>query len=269
MVKVLLVKQPKPDKVCIERFIDEMNEDEQLMKRFGELARKAYSRDICLFTNFLSLFELNLFYNIFDSLNFLNAEMFGGALYCERKIIRFGNEESPYPISCILIQPVHKKFADKLSHRDFLGALINLGIKRETLGDIIISDNNAYVFCLNSITDFIIDNLNRVKHTVIKCSQTNLIPKDIVYNIAERTLNVASMRLDVIIGEVYKYSRSQSQQILRDKKVFVNGRLCENNSYIVKHDDTITVRGMGKFIFDTVLNNTKKGRYHVLIRIFI
>ncbi len=246
-----------------------MNEDELQIKRFRELADKAYARDICLFTNFLNLNELDLFYRTITTYNYVNTDTFGGALYCERKIIRFGNLDTPYPICCIHIRPVLKKFADTLTHRDFLGALIHLGIKRETLGDILICENEAYVFCLDSIADFIIDNLDRVKHTVIKCQKTDTIPETIIYNIAERKLNVASLRLDAIIGEVYELSRSQSQQTLHDKKVFVNGRLCENNSYTVKSDDTITVRGMGKFIFGTIMNTTKKGRFNVIVKVFI
>lgn len=246
-----------------------MNETEQLIKRFQELAEKAYARDICLFTNFLSLNELDIFYQNESSFRYIDTDTFGGAMYCERKIIRFGNLDIPYPICCIHIQPVLKKFADTLTHRDFLGALINLGIKRETLGDILVCENEAYVFCLDSMAEFIIDNLDRVKHTVIKCQKTDNIPQTLLYNIAERKRNTASLRLDAVIGEVYDFSRSQSQQILKDKKVFVNGRLCENNSYTVKPGDTVTVRGMGKFIFDSVINNTKKGRYNILVKIFI
>lgn len=246
-----------------------MNETEQLIKRFQELAEKAYARDICLFTNFLSLNELDIFYQNESSFRYIDTDTFGGAMYCERKIIRFGNLDIPYPICCIHIQPVLKKFADTLTHRDFLGALINLGIKRETLGDILVCENEAYVFCLDSMAEFIINNLDRVKHTVIKCQKTDNIPQTVLYNIAERKLNTASLRLDAVIGEVYDFSRSQSQQILKDKKVFVNGRLCENNSYTIKPGDTVTVRGMGKFIFDSVINNTKKGRYNVLVKIFI
>lgn len=246
-----------------------MNETEQLIKRFQELAEKAYARDICLFTNFLNLNELDLFYKNENSFSYIDTDTFGGAMYCERKIIRFGNLNLPYPVSCIHIRPVLKKFSDTLTHRDFLGALINLGIKRETLGDILVCENEAYVFCLNSMADFIIDNLDRIKHTVIKCRKTDQIPETILYNIKEKKLNSASLRLDAVISEVYDYSRSQSQQIIRDRKVFVNGRLCENNSYTVKPEDTVTVRGMGKFIFDSVINNTKKGRYNILVKMFI
>lgn len=246
-----------------------MNEEEQLRKRFNELASKAYSRDICTFTNFLGLLELNVFYQNEKDFSFVNYSLFGGTTFCERQIIRFGNLETEYPISCIHITPSLKKFSDELSHRDFLGALINLGIKRETLGDIIIADNEAYVFCLNNIADFIIDNLDRVKHTSIKCAYAAEIPTDTLNNIKTKEFNVASLRLDVVIGEIYNLSRSKSQEIIRDKKVFINGKITENNSYTLKPNDKITVRGMGRFIFCDTIRNTKKGRFFINAQIFM
>lgn len=244
------------------------NETEILKKRFLDLANKAYSRDISVFSNFLGLSELSIYYDISKELSFVKSELFGGTEFSERKIIRFGNLDTDFPISCIHITPTLKKFSDQLNHRDFLGALINLGIKRETLGDIIVKDNEAFVLCLNSIAEYIVQNLTRVKHTVIKCSITASLPDNSYINLIEKELNVASLRLDAIIGEVFKLSRSQAQLAIREKRVFVNGRQNENNSYNVKEGDTISVRGFGKFIFGNEIRTTKKGRYFVTCKLF-
>lgn len=245
-----------------------MNEEEQFKKRLKDLADKAYSRDICTFTNFLGLMELNSFYEISGGLNYIDYELSGGAGFCERKMIRFGNLDTPYPISCLHLVPSLKKFSDQLTHRDFLGALINLGIKRETIGDIIVKDNEAFVFCLDSIADFIIQNLDRVKHTVIKCKTAEFLPDDSYIKISKRELNVASLRLDAVIGEVYKLSRSQAQLIIREKRVFINGRLTENNSYTLKPEDAVTVRKLGRFIFNGTVGITKKGRFYITVDIY-
>lgn len=244
------------------------HEDDIIKKRFLDLANKSYNRDICTFTNFLGLSDIDLFYQMKSDLSFVDSALFGGAEYSERKILRFGNNETPFPISCIQIAPVQKKFADELTHRDFLGALINLGIKRETLGDILIYDKEAYLFCLNSIDSFIIDNLDRVKHTVVKCKLACEIPHEVLNHLEDKEINVASLRLDAIIGEVFKLSRNQSQLLIREKRIFVNGRIYENNSYMLKPNDIISVRGMGKFIFGDTVRNTKKGRCFVTVSIF-
>lgn len=242
------------------------NIDEKLLtKRFKDLADKAYSRNIDIYTNFLGLMELSIFHELSKDLSYIDHELFGGANFCERKILRFGPGISSYPISCIHIRPTLKKFSDILTHRDFLGALINLGIKRETLGDIIIKDNEAYVFCLNSISDYIINNLDKVKHTSIKCNISSDIPDESYITISKHEYNVASLRLDAIIAEICNISRSNSQTLIREKKIFTNGILNENNSYNVKENDSITIRGYGRFIFGETIRTTKKGRFYVTI----
>ncbi len=239
------------------------NEEEQLKKRFLELAEKAYSRNICTFTGFLGLMEMSIFYEISKDVSYAEFNLSGGADFCERKVIRFGSLDTPYPIDCIHITPTLKKFSDALSHRDFLGALIHLGIKRDVIGDIIVNDNEAFVFCLNSITDFILQNLSRIKHTSVKCQIAAKVPDESCIHIVQCELNVASLRLDAVIGEIYKLSRSQAQLAIRERRVFVNGRLTENNSYTVKPDDVITVRGFGRFIFGDMIRSTKKGRLFI------
>lgn len=244
-------------------------EEEQLQKRFRDLAQKAYSRNICTFTNFLGLLELNTFYQMERDLSFVTVDSFGGMEDSERRILRFGNLDTAYPVTCIHITPSLKKFSDTLSHRDFLGALVHLGIKRETLGDIIVLDKEAYVFCLTNIADYIIQNLDRIKHTSVKCAYSETIPAHLFSRTEDREFNVASFRLDAVIGEIYKLSRSQSQNVIRDKRVFVNGHLTENNSYQVRPCDKITVRGMGKFIFGDTVRTTKKGRFFVNARLYV
>ena len=241
------------------------NEEELLKKRFRDLADKSFSRNICMFSNFLGLLELSTFYDISREFSYVSYELFGGADFCERKIIRFGDMDTPYPISCVHITPSLKKFSDNLTHRDFLGALINLGIKRETLGDIIIKDNEAYVFCLENISEFIIQNLDRIKHTSVKCKITENAPDNSYITISKQEYNVASLRLDAVIAEICNLSRSQAQALLREKRVFVNGRLTENNSYNLKPEDAITVRGYGRFIFNDEIRTTKKGRFFITL----
>lgn len=247
-----------------------MNSEEELLKkRFKDLCDKAYNRDICTFTGFLGLLEMDVFYRMKNELSYVQISMYGGNDSCERQLLRFGNIDTPFPISCIHITPSLKKFSDELNHRDFLGALINLGIKRETLGDIIILDNEAYVFCLNNMQEYICDNLTRVKHTSVKCETAASIPDSFVNRTKNIELNVASLRLDAIIGEVYKLSRSQSQNVIKERRVFLNGRLIENNSQEVKPNDKTTVRGMGKFIFGETVRTTKKGRFFINVQIFV
>lgn len=81
-----------------------------------------------------------------------------------------------FPISMIKIAAAIDKFSDDLNHRDFLGALMNLGIEREMIGDILVTESgstgkhcSAYVFCVDTVANYIIDNITQIKHTNVKC----------------------------------------------------------------------------------------------------
>ena len=141
---------------------------------------------------------------LFKNIN-TSFSLFGGYENAERQIAVFGNEEefgySPsYPIVCILVSPLMQKFADDLTHRDFLGSVLGLGIKRETIGDIIIKNNTGYIFCLETIADFITENLKKVRHTSVKCGKVTETPKEVNPEATEKFIIVASERLDVIIA---------------------------------------------------------------------
>ena len=122
------------------------DEGELIKKRLIELHERAERSSYYTYTDFLGLMEQSL---LVEALGFAKYKAFGGAVGAERVVVRFGNEEDigydePFPISILKITPKSQKFADKLSHRDFLGSLMNLGIERRCLGDIAIIDNAIY-----------------------------------------------------------------------------------------------------------------------------
>ena len=120
-----------------------METEELLKKRFRELAEKCYRNNQYTFTGFLGLSEAACFYELEKELSYVPYTLFGGSDLCERVMLRFGSQEQlsyteEFPISCLKISPLSQKFGEELGHRDFLGALMNLGIERSTLGDILV-----------------------------------------------------------------------------------------------------------------------------------
>ena len=248
-------------------------EDLLLQKRFAELAKRSYTQNMFTFTDFLSLPELDLFYQNEPQLKFAGVTVFGGTDGADRKVIRFGNPEElgyeePFPIVCIGIEPLIEKFGENLSHRDYLGALMNLGIERENLGDIFIKGKNGYVFCLERIADFIMENLTQIRHTHVKLRILETMEEFVQKEVEEIVVLSASERIDGVISKVYNMSRSQSIEYFRAKKIYVNSRLCENNSYQLKAGDVVSVRGYGKFVYNGVGYQTKKGKLSVKVGIY-
>lgn len=263
--------------------IDTEKDIAQFKNRLKDLADKSYKQNIFTFTSFLGLPEQDIFWQVEKEMKHVGYTLCGTVqtddeaaaieVQRDRKVIRFGNVsdlgyEEPFPIVCIHIKPLLAKFADKLSHRDFLGSLMNLGIDRSTLGDIVVGEKEGYLYCLESIADFICENLTKIKHTNVKCERV-ADAKDIPQEEpAEQSVLVSSERLDGVISKVYQMSRSDALDHFRAKRVFVNGRLCENNSRILKSGDIINVRGYGKFIYAGVSYETKKGKLNVTVKVF-
>ena len=252
-----------------------MNNDELkvLQNRLRDLAERSYNQNIYTFSSFLSIGEQEAYFSLEKELSYASPHLYGGYEGAERMLVRFGDPEAlgyeaEIPIVCIHITPLMEKFADKLSHRDFLGALMNLGIERDVLGDIKAGEKEAYLFCLDSISEFICETLDKVKHTNVKCSivsEKSKLPEDIP---EELTVQVSSARADALISKVFNLSRNDSLEIFRAGKVFIGGRLCENNSKTVSEGDVINARGYGKFKISGQPKVTKKGKLSITVDVY-
>ena len=137
-------------------------EDERifLRKRLTELADQCCTERRYRYSDFLSLYGLSIFHEMEQELSFAEPSVFGGCDSCERCMVRFGSEDlcgygEEYPIRILGIRPAMAKYAKKLSHRDFLGSVIGLGLEREKIGDIFVSDNEACIFVHESVADYI------------------------------------------------------------------------------------------------------------------
>ena len=233
-------------------------------KHITDLARRSFEKGYSTFSEFLTLDEIN----VVKALKLpCEYSIWGGYSEAERCIIKFG-DDSEYPVSCIKITPVNQKFADKLNHRDFLGSLMNLGINRNTLGDIIIRDNVGYLFCLESMSKYITDALTRIKHTTVKCEVTDSIP-DFINELPEVSeIIVSSSRADAVISAVYNLSRSSTSSLFSTSRIFINSRPCTKEAAQLKEKDRVSVRGYGKFIFEGEIRRTKKERVVAEVRIY-
>lgn len=248
-------------------------EELQLQNRFRDLADKSYTQNVYAFTGFLSLAEQASFHEISRELGHVSWEFYGGSTDCERKMLRFGSREDlgyeeDFPIVCIHIVPLLKKFAEELSHRDYLGALMNLGIERTTLGDIFMKDKEAWLFCQESMADFICEKLDKVRHTNVRCVVVTAQEELPVKKPEQEEFTASSERLDGVIAKLYRLSREKSQGLLAEKKVYVDGRLTESPARVLKAGELVTVRGFGRFIYQGIKYETKKGKLCIAVEVY-
>lgn len=251
-----------------------MEADELLKKRIKELAKKSYQQSLYTHTSFLSLAQQSLYYEIEKEVSYAQGRLLGGHNYAERKVLIFGSEEllgctCRPPYICIKIKPLAPKFSEMLTHRDYLGAILNLGIERECIGDLLVDEVGAYVFCMDHMADFLQEEIRKIKHTLVCTEKIETMGLDIKPKLKPIEGFLASFRLDAVISLGFSLSRKESSALIQGKRVFINGRLAESNGKNVTERDIISVRGMGKMIVSQVRGQSKKGRFSVLIHRFI
>ena len=250
-----------------------MADEEMLLeKRLIELSKRSYSRSCWTFSDFLNMAEQDILSRIKSSELPSPFTLIGGYNTAERCIAAFGSEEiCGYVLSApcvwIEIKPLQQRFADLLTHRDVLGSLMSLGIKRGVLGDIVLNGNCAYLYCLQSVSEFIISELTRIKHTTVDahiCDE----PEFVSVLPDESEFVVSSLRLDSVIASVYKLSRSESKQIVTDGNVYLNSKVCTDPSKEPKHGEMISIRGFGRIEYIDISRETKKGRLRITVRVY-
>lgn len=256
-----------------------MKEEQILENRMIELSKIAYHRNIFTYTDFLNLNERNILHTLPKDQLYSKYITFGGYDLAERQMAAFipdalslreeNVEDIAFPYDVVSIQPLQAKFSDQLTHRDYLGAILNLGIDRSKIGDILVKDKETIVFMHRSISEYICNELTRVKHTSVYATISENKALDFTQNYEEVTGTVASVRLDSLLSLAFSSSRSKLSGLIEGAKVFVNGKLMTTNSYQVKEGDIISVRGMGKFRFNGSKYRTKKNREFVSINKYI
>ena len=191
-----------------------------------------------------------------------------------RKLAVFGDEESlgyewEDPIRILHIRPKSQKFAQELSHRDYLGSLMALGIERELTGDIVVRKKEAWVFALDTIVPFLCENLTQVSHTMVLCEEVCEDVPELAPQFQAFSFNAASERMDILLSQVTGQNREDAKKLIKDDKVFINGLLVMSAGHKLRKGDEIVVRGYGKYIYDGVTSTTRKGRCNITLRKYI
>ena len=250
-----------------------MTKDELILyNRFKELASIADVQNRCTFSRFLNLNEYQVFLSTINEISYVDYCLWGGYKEAERRIVVFFpkgfSREIQYPCSCLKISPLQAKFSDQLTHRDYLGAILNLGIDRSMIGDIVIQNPDAYLFCEDTIASFIVSECTRIKHTTIQVCETSLMEiSDFTKSFLEKTGFIASFRLDALVAFACGYSRSESAKRIKEGLVYCNHKQILSPSFELKPDTIFSVKGVGRFLFPSQeMKTSKKGRLYIKIQ---
>ncbi len=230
-------------------------------------------------TDFLDMYQISLVETVLKKINFDNYILYGGYEQAERKILIIYPEK--YNIAMIeknynkLIKIVRVTLSDeekgKYSHRNYLGGIVKLGLKREKVGDILVFDDGADIVTVNNFAPILskeLRNLTRFENSDIEQLELNEIRIREI-KVEEVKIIVPSLRLDNFVSDLARTSRSKASEIIDQERVFINGKCETKTSKQVKKDDIITIRGKGRFVVKDCVGNTRSGRTVILVEKYI
>ena len=245
-----------------------------LLARILDRAQQAQSRNIPAYTDFLSPQQQMLARDLL-SLAGIREDGFlflGGYEGAERKVILFlpdwmDETMAESPIRCLRAA---FRAEEGLSHRDFLGSLMGMGIVREKLGDILVSPDSADILVLETVEDFLLqswDSAGRTKLKVSSIDPAHIHIPEVKCEMVRDT--VSSLRLDAGSSTGFRMARGKAADLISSGRVQVNWRECTKPDKLLAEGDTVSARGFGKFQLMEVGGTTKKGRTSITVKRYI
>lgn len=241
-----------------------MKNGDDLLRRAQDLCERCEKSCTVTSTGFLTPAEQYALTAWAKGLSDCRLLLHGGHPDCERRAAFF----LPYYMDAEGFEPDEYICAVKLKagfgepgHRDYLGAALGLGIKREWLGDIWVEGSEAVIFCLPSVERHLLDSMDKVGRFGVKTEKAALdeleAPKKQVKTVS---FSVMSLRFDAVLAGMFKLSRSAAAARIAEGKASLNYAECLKADAQVKPGDVISLRGCGKGIVGAEGGQSRKGR---------
>lgn len=240
------------------------DKDELFYSKLDDAVCLCLTRQKPYFFSFISERKQALAESYLKSVCFENYSFFGGYENSERKVLGlfYDEPDGNFPVSALEFT---FRSCDKLTHRDFLRALMSLGIERETVGDILVEDGRCVIFVKSELKDYIASQIFKIGNVGVKIKDADINKLPQGRGFEESSYTVTSLRLDNIVAALAGVSREKTKNIILSGNVSVNFLLNQNVSHIMHEGDVLTIRGKGKYILNGVLGETKKGRIRISV----
>ncbi len=243
-------------------------DDRLFLSHINDAVNIARSRDISKFVGFLDERQRAVVTRFLSFEKISDYSFWGGyegakrVFFCALSSYAENDDYSIFPITPLTF--TYRK-TDTLSHRDFLGSLMALNIKRETVGDILVGEGVAVIFIASSVAPMVLSEIKKIGRVGVEVSEGITKDLPIREEFEEIFGTVSSLRLDCLVGLMTNLSREKSSILIESKKVSLNHFECENISKNVHEGDTISIRGYGRYVLKEIGTLSKKGRQKVSV----
>lgn len=244
-----------------------MDDTQLLLSRLDDIIEDYYSGEKP-YLGFLNESELSICCGYLKK-RYIDFVVYGGYPDSTRAFLFLGFDfpHDDLPIRTLSIVSTSQ---NELTHRDYLGSLMGLGIKRECIGDIlIIKRGQALVFVKSEIADYIKSELKSVKRDSVSVSDYESDTSEFKINKEDLTFTVSSLRIDNVISSLAKCSRAEALELIAADKVFVNHLSVKKPSANISVEDIISIRGVGKFVYQGTSGTTRKGNLIISVLHYI
>lgn len=251
-------------------------EDKLIIAKLMDKIKICKTRNKIVHTEFLSIYEKQIIQKELNRNKIKNYIFFGGYEGAEGEILviypeKLGKDIAEKNLENILKAikiKLPKELEGKYNHRDYLGCVMKTGLNRNRIGDIIVHEDGAYIIVLKENAEYIAEFLKGIikfsKSQIEVVEYYEIKTKEI--ELEEKQITVASMRLDNIVAETIKISRSKTEKLIKEEKVFINTKVETKGAKNVGSGDVLAIRGKGKFIIGEILGNNKKGKIIVEVK---
>ena len=233
-----------------------MDESRLLLSKAEDLVTKYYSGENSSL-GFLNELEVSQLHNYLSN-QYIDHFFFGGYPSATRMMLYL---DPDYDISAdVSALSITAKGDTSLTHRDYLGSMMGLGIERQCIGDIIVRANDAVVFVKKEICDYILTNLSTVgrQNVTVRLFEGDL--SELRTNSVLKEVLVTSLRIDNFVASICNFSRQKALEYINSDKVFINYSVALKLSKPIICGDTVSIRGYGKYKIGEVLRTTKGSR---------
>ncbi|MEG0899732.1 MAG: YlmH/Sll1252 family protein [Oscillospiraceae bacterium] len=246
-------------------------DEEMFASKIQDMFDISSTRNVTKFSSFLDERQQIICQYVASKYSSNNIMYFGGYDNSQRKMLGIFADydekaETSFPITALTFKFRNQ---DILSHRDFLGALMNLRIKRESVGDILVEEGRTVAFLNSKISDIVLSDIAKIGNTGVKIQLGFQDLSSFQQKFIEINGTVSSLRLDCIISMFMNISRDKASDIICAKLVHINSILCTDRANVISENDKISVKGFGKILIDNVGNLTKKNRIHIICKKFL